>query len=241
MINEEDKALELILTYSMNEIEAKAFKIACIYLEKAKKFFPDYKHYRLPKGDPRKSDLFRQCHKLIREKGHKIADEDFKLYIHAQLDILKSIKKGELHPVITPSCIAGDKAWKRWLLWKNKYDKFIESKISTNTASSINIHSVQIIKKELWKTKQFFLAWFDRLDKTDILNSIKDKSIFHLYESGSVCGYYFILSPLIREWTHKNNINLKDFKINLSVYNEANQKEIIEYFNSEFAHETARL
>lgn len=240
MINEEDKALELILTYGMNEIEAKAFKIACIYLEKSKKFFPNYKHYRLPKGDPRKSDLFRQCHKLIREKGSKIADEDYKLYIHAQLDILRSIKKGDLHPVITPSCIAGEKAWKRWLLWKSRYDKLIDSKMSASAASSVNLHSVQRIKKELWKTKQFFLAWFDRLDKSDILDSIKDKSIFHLYQTGSVCGYYFVLSSIIQQWLQKHNLDLKkDLKIDPNNYKEANQKEIVDYFNTEFAYENS--
>ncbi len=102
MISEEDKALELILLYSMDEIEAKAFKIALLYLAKSKKLFPDYKHYRLPKGDPRKGELFKYCHKLVRTKGDKIADEDYKLYVHAQLDILRNIKKGDLHPFITP-------------------------------------------------------------------------------------------------------------------------------------------
>lgn len=222
----------------MNEIEAKAFKIACIYLEKVKKFFPEYKHYRLPKGDPRKSDLFRHCHKLLREKGDKIADEDYKLYVHAQMDILRGIKKGDLHPYITPACISGEKAWKRWLLWKGKYDKMIESKMSTNVANKVNIHSTEKIKKDLWKTKQFFIAWFDRLDSVDILESLNDRNIFRWYQTGNVCGYYFLISPLVQNWLKTNPVDLKkDFNLDLTLYKDANQSEVVEYFKKEFTNE----
>ena len=236
--SEEDKALELILQYGMDEIEAKAFKIACIYLERAKKFFPDYKHYRLPKGDPRKSDLFRHCYKLLREKGSKIADEDYKLYIHAQMDILRGIKKGDLHPYITPACISGDKAWKRWLLWKGRYDKMIESKMSKNNATAVNVHNVPKIKKDLWKTKQFFIAWFDRLDPTDVLEALKDNNLFRWYQTGNVCGYYLYISPLVQKWLRENSVDLKkEFHINLNLYKDANQEEVVAYFRSEFPHE----
>jgi len=236
--SEEDKALELILQYSMDEIETKAFKIACVYLAKAKKFFPDYKHYRLPKGDPRKSDLFRHCYKLLREKGDKIADEDYTLYVHAQMDILRGIKKGDLHPFITPACISGEKAWKRWLLWKGKYDKLIDSKMSANVASKVNVHSPEKIKKDLWKTKQFFIAWFDRLDPSDVLESLNDSNIFRWYQTGNICGYYFILSSLVQNWLKKNPIDLKkEFNLDLALYMEANQKEVIDYFYLEFPYE----
>jgi len=241
MISEEDKMLELILQYNMDEIESKAFKIACMYLEKVKKFFPNYKHQKFPKGDPRKSELFRYCHKLIREKGSKIADEDYKLYIHAQLDILRSLKKEEIHPYITPACISGDKAWKRWLLWKSRYDKIIESKIAAQNYSSIYLHSTEKIKKDLWKTQQFFIAWFDRLEKSDILESLEDRNMFRWYQCGSVCGYYLVLSNVVKNWLEKNPINLKtEFNINLSIYNEAYQEEIVEYFNLEFPYENSQ-
>lgn len=235
MISPEDKALELILLYNMNEIEAKAFKISCLYLEKARKFFPNYKHYRLPKGDPRKSDLFRYCHKLLREKDDKIADEDYHLYVHAQLDILSHIKKGDAHPCITPSCLAGEKAWKRWLLWKSKYDKMIDTKMSTATASSVNIHSPHKMKKDLWKTKQFIIAWFDRFDVNDILDSLQDKIIFKWYKTGSICGYFFVLSKLTQKWIKETKTDLKkEFEIDLNSYVEANQKEVVDYFEIEF-------
>lgn len=235
MISQEDKSLELILLYGMNEIEAKAFKISCIYLEKARTFFPNYQHYRLPKGDPRKSELFRYCYKLVREKGDKIPDEEFRLYIHAQLDILRHIKKGDIHPFITPACLAGEKAWKRWLLWKSKYDKMLESKMSTKTASSVNIHSIHKIKKDLWKTKQFIIAWFDRFDIEDLSKSLKDKIIFTWYKTGSICGYFFVLSGIVQKWIKETGIDLKkEFNIDLNQYSSATQKEILEYFETEF-------
>jgi hypothetical protein len=238
MISPEDTALELILQYNMDEIEAKAFKIACLYLNLSKKFFPNYQHYRLPKGDPRKSDLFRHCHKLVRTRDDKIADEDYRLYVRAQLDILRTIKKDDSHPFITPACLSGEKAWKRWLLWKSKYDKLIESKMSTNSATTINVNSLQKIKKDLWRTKQFFIAWFDRLDPADIMESLKDRNIFRWYQTGSVCGYYLVLSSLVRNWLAKNPIDLKkEFNIDLEKYKEAYNIEALEYLKSEFPYE----
>lgn len=235
MISPEDKALDLILLYGMDEIEAKAFKISCLYLEKARKFFPNYQHYRLPKGDPRKSELFRYCHKLIREKGDKIADEDYRLYVHAQLDILRQIKKGDIHPFITPACLAGEKAWKRWLLWKSRYDKMIESKMSASTASSVNVHSPQKIQKDLWRTKQFLIAWFDRFDANDVSESLKDKVIFAWYQTGSICGYFFILSSLVQKWIKDTGTDLKkEFNIDLNYYSGASQQEVVAYFKTEF-------
>jgi hypothetical protein len=237
-MSQEDLALELIIQYGMDEIEAKAFKIACIYLEKSRKMFPNYQHYRLPKGDPRKSELFRHCHKLVREKQGKIADSEYQLYVHAQLDILRNIKKGDLHPFITPSCLSSENAWKRWLLWKSKYDKHLESRASAAVASTVNVHTPQKIKKDLWKTKQFFLAWFDRLDAQDIQESLKDANIFRWHQTGSVCGYYLVISPIVNKWLQKNPIDLKkEFSIDMSLYTEANRPEIIDYFNAEFPHE----
>jgi hypothetical protein len=235
-MDQEDLMLDLILQYNMTEIEAKAFKIACIYLEKSRKMFPNYQHYCLPKGDPRKSDLFRHCHKLVREKQTKIADSDYKLYVHAQLDILRNIKKGDIHPFITPSCLAGDKAWKRWLLWKSRYDKLIESRASS--AAQVDIHSPEKIKKDLWRTKQFFLAWFDRLEAKDTKDALKDRTLFHWFQTGSVCGYYFILSPLVNQWLQKNPIDLKkEYGIDLTLYKNALQPPLVEHFNMEFPYD----
>jgi hypothetical protein len=223
----------------MDEIQAKAFKIALIYLELAPKFFPDYQHYRLPKGDPRKSDLFRYCHKLVREKQGKIADSDFKLYVRAQLEIMRGIRRGDSHPFITPSCLAGDKAWKRWLLWKSRYDKLIESRASSAVADTIDIHTDQKIKKDLWKTKQFFLAWFDRLDVQDIRDALSDNNFFLWVTSGSVCGYYLILSPIFNTWLKSHPIDLlKKYGVDLNVYKNANKPELHLHFKEEFPHET---
>lgn len=235
-----EQSLEPILQYNMDEIQAKAFKIALLYLEMAPKFFPDYKHYKLPKGDPRKSDLFRYCHKLVREKQGKIADTDFGLYVRAQLEIMRGIRKGDSHPFVTPACLAGDKAWKRWLLWKSKYDKFIESRASSAVSSTINTHTESKIKKDLWKTKQFFLAWFDRLDAQDIRDALKNDEFFLWVASGSVCGYYLVLSPVFKKWKDANpSVDLlKKYNIDMNVYKDADKPELHAHFKAEFSHES---
>jgi hypothetical protein len=151
---------------------------------------------------------------------------------------MSSIRKGDSHPFITPACLAGDKAWKRWLLWKSKYDKVIETRSSTAVANTLNTHNEQKIKKDLWKTKQFFLAWFDRLDANDIKQSLNDKNLFHWSSAGSVCGYYLAISPIVKEWLSKNPINLmKEFGIDMTMYENCGTPSVIEYFKKEFSHE----
>lgn len=237
MMNKTD-TLNAVIEYSMNDLEARAYKVALIYLEKAPKFFPEYKHYRLPKGDPRKSELFRYCYKFLREKQEKIPDTELKLYIHAQLEIMRGIRKGDSHPFITPACLAGDKAWKRWLLWKNRYDKLLERKASSENASTLNTHNEHKIKKDLWKTKQFLMAWFDNLNIKNIQESLANKNLFNWVSSGSVCGYYLLLSPIVKNWILNNKIDLmKEFGIDMKIYKNCISQQILEYFNKEFSYE----
>lgn len=224
-------SLELILHYRMNEMEAKAWKIACVYLEKERKMFPNYQHYRVPKGDPRKSELFRYCHTLVRKTQGKLLDQDYKLYVHAQLDILRNITKGDGHPRISPSCLVGDKAWRRWLLWKSRYDLYVENR---DMPKGADVHTIERIKKSLHKTKLFLIAWFDRYDPEDVKQSLEDKTFFHWYRSGSVCGYFVYLSPIVKEWVQKNKIDLKSMNINLDFPPAIDHPEVFDYFKKEF-------
>ena len=107
--------LEAILHYQMPPLEAKAYKLALLWQDATAKEYPEYNHIRLrKKGDPRKSLLFKYCYKLARETQGLIPDEQYPLYILAQLHILKHIATDNLHARIGPEILCGEKAWWRW-------------------------------------------------------------------------------------------------------------------------------
>ena len=134
---DETKLLELITEYKMDKAEAKAWKVSILYLQLAQKYFPDYKHYTVGKKDPRKSILFRHCYKLVRERDEQLEDHEYRLYIAAQMQIMKNIDFGTGgQALVNPNCLVGTKAWNRWLLWKKK---FFEK--ATPEQESINIHT----------------------------------------------------------------------------------------------------
>ena len=47
--------LEAIIDYEMDRLEAKAYKLLLLWLDKSRKMFPNYAHAKMKKGDPRKS------------------------------------------------------------------------------------------------------------------------------------------------------------------------------------------
>ncbi len=120
----EDYNLDPIFEYQMNELEANAYKVGLMWMEMFAKVFPNHRNLsRYPqKNDPRKSSLFRYVYTLIQKTKSILDPKDYKLYITAQLQMLKSISINNLHPQISPNCLLGDKAWTRWKVWKTKFD-----------------------------------------------------------------------------------------------------------------------
>ena len=55
-----------------------------------------------------------------------IPDKEYKLYILAQLHVLRLQNDGKVHALIDPFILVGDKAWKRWKLWRKYYIKQLE-------------------------------------------------------------------------------------------------------------------
>jgi len=151
----DNNILDVAEYYGMDADQAKAFQLCHIWLETSRKVFPDYKHYRMPKkGDPRKSMLWKLCYKLVRETKGLIEDQDYQLYIRAQLDILKAITDGKEHPLVDPQILVGNKAWVRWRIWKKKYDAKV--KVLANESAP----AVSKIKEAMERTKAFLFKHF---------------------------------------------------------------------------------
>lgn len=230
--------LSAIIEYGMSDLEARAYKISLLYLEKAPKFFPNEVHYHVPKGDPRKSYVFKHAHKLLRLHGSELREDDIKLYVHAQLDILKHITAGQEHPRIAPDILSGPKAWNRWLLWKGKYDKVKKFAKTATAAEVINKNREKEALELLAKTKMFFAVSFDRLHQDDIKTGLDNGEFWLWVRWGKVSFYYVLLSPLVKAWSEKTKI-LPNQKVAFeeSSYQEGITEEVKKYFQTEFKYE----
>jgi len=223
--------LELILQYEMTQMEAKAYKLALMWVKLTSKEFPGYQTSKLPKnGDPRKGLLFKYCYKLATETNGLIENNEYRLYIMAQLQVLKSITDGEVHALIDPNCLCGPKAWNRWRLWKNKYDKRIsEAKTVEISATSTKV------KAELTRTKQFLFSKFaGDYTEDQIKRTIQDRVMVKWITLGRVCPYYVLLSPFLLKALNGKNLD-EVFVFDLNIYKPSISQDIKDFFKLEFA------
>jgi len=221
-----------ILEYEMTQSEAKAFKLALIWEGLAIETFPGESCGKLPvKGDPRKSNLFRYCYKLLRETKGLILDDQYRWYIKSQFDILKNLKNEGIHANISPSCLVGPKAWKRWKVWLKKF----------NCLSKVNSLVVMApeskVLTKLKKTKEFLLKQFKGTPKPeDIKQAFNNRTIIRWVTVGKICGYYVILSPFIKRCLSGKNFE-SEFNFDLTIYQHHITPTIEEYFKKEFFYE----
>lgn len=219
--------LELIIKYKMDDLEATAFKLVLLYEELCQKEFPNERHVKISKNkDPRKSTIFKYCYKLARETKGIFKEKDYYLYILAQLQILKLIKEGNVHALIEPQILVGEKAWKRWKIWKKKYDKKI-SKIKNSQELGI-LTSESKIKVELKSTLEF-------LKKNNCLsfNQFKNNiiNIKRWIKVGKISPYYIVLSPIMTKLLNE----IDDFEI--ALYRPSITPNLEKYFKEEYDHE----
>ena len=223
--------LDAIVEHNMTPIEAKAVKIGMLWMKLSKEVFPDYNHMRVKKGDPRKSALFRYCYKLIKETKGLLADDEYKLYIKAQLDVLKTITDGQVNAMITPNVIVGEKAWKRWLVWKKRYDK--KALASNTKEAGVKSHKDSHTINELEKTKKFFLRIFENdLKKEDVIEAIENHTMTRWLIQGKVSPYYAVLSPLMKKYfkdESKVNFNIPFYSGGITEPVEAEYRSLFNY------------
>ncbi len=204
--------LQLVLEYQMTKTEAFAYGLALLYIETAKKYFPDYKHYNFTKGDPRKKELFKYCWKLLHETEGKLQPEDYRYYIQAQMAVMKNIRKGDGHPYIHPNCLVGEGAWRRWKLWKKYFD---------NTKSVIQEEDkdeLKVVKQALAETHYALTARLGEITKESLTEALESKFLFRLVMLNVVSPYFIVLSPVVQDHVQKKGLNLKDYGIDQEVW-----------------------
>lgn len=227
--------LEVVLQYKMNDLEAKAYKISLMWIDLSRKLFPNYQHAKLRKtGDPRKSLLFKHCYKLARETLGLIEDSDYQLYITAQLQIMKHITDGTIHAMIDPGILHGEKAWKRWRLWKKQYDRAME-RPATSEEKGANKANVILVKFDLQDTRKFLVSKLgENYNKQDIIILLQDRTLIGWTTLGKVSPYYLVLSPFLRDV-----LKIEDFSMDLNVYREQSSNEVESVFKDLFPNEIA--
>jgi len=230
--DEDMPLLDAIAYYGMDSMESAAYKLSIIWVEKSRKFFPDYEHGRIKKGDPRKSLMFKVCYKLVRETQGILKEEDYPLYVRAQLDILRNINMGSEHPLIDPNCLVGEKAWKRWKLWKKKYDCVVEQK---GFNIKITISSQKIVEA-LEKTKEFIFKTLGAEPSIErYKEAIINKNLFRWINFGKISPYYLVMSPYIKQLVSEED--LKKINFDLEVYKPCATNEILALFKEKFKYE----
>lgn len=223
------RELEPIIKYRMDPMESKAYKIALMWEEECQRELPGESYARVKAGaDPRKTALFKYCFKLARETSGIVADSDMRLYIRAQVQVLKSIRDGKVHALIEPHCLVGDKAWRRWKLWKSRYDRKLRR---PECPSEAYIRpSEGKIRADISSTLEF-LSKMGCLDFESL--SSRSADIGRWINGGEVSCFWVVLSP----WARKILGDPSKLDIDYLYYRSSLTPESERFFRDAFKHE----
>lgn len=213
-----DDGLEPIIQYKMTELEAKAYKFTLIWEKCIKKEIPDY-HFKTRKGDPRKSSIFKYCYKLAVETKNQIPDEQYKLYILAQIQMMKILSNGDLHALVTPTILVGDKAWIRWKIWLRKYNKICKNKEQKEQEKDNKQRIITAVKD----SKNYLTAKLGEITEDTIKKSIESEKLFQWASTQKISPYYILICPIINKLLHGD---LSIFKFDLDVYKSSIDKDL---------------
>jgi len=229
--------LEVIARYEMDEQQAMAYKIACIYEHLVHKLMPQMRVCTISSGDPRQKELWKYAYKLVTDPDYReLRPDEYKLYVYAQLKVFKAYLDAGKEVLIRPNCLVGDKAWNRWLMFKAKYEQ--RQRFQTLETSNVNVNPQEKVQRELTATREYFQKRFGKLDKNDIIIALDRGSLQRWVRMQQVSGYYPWLSPVVSKWLDNNNNTVREyFGSALEVYKSGATEETAAFFRSLFQHE----
>lgn len=222
-----------IFEWEMSPAETQAFKMACVWEEQVAKMFPGIHLARLPRrGDPRKSNLFRYCWKMIRETRGLLKDDEYKLFIIANLQIIRA-NKGR----IDPNVLCGDKAWVRWIVWKKLFDKKAKEVSGEQSIVEGEPDVKPVVHKEISLTKRFL---FEKCEgeptEEKIKKFVEGPQLRTWMNSGKVSKYYLALSPWVGKVIDHDRMEAK-YHFDPQNFLDRASKGVRDLFRKEFAHE----
>ena len=185
-----------------------AFKLGLIYSELERQYFPDYKTTVYPqKKDPRKSELFKLCYKMVNDNLEKLKPEQYRHFIQAQLSILKNIKAGPAKELFYgPRCLIGEPAWGRWLVWKRyaNAQKVVETAIVEVDYDTDFLRTKMILENKL-----------KPLNKETLTEAIQSGQLFRMAMLKAVAPMFLRCCPLVQQYLakHPEILRLYDIKM----------------------------
>lgn len=189
---------ELIARYSLVGLEARAVRLMHEWCSAVEKMLPGHAKPSVGRGDPRRTHFFKVCYKMCRETEAFIPESEHPLYVRAQIDILRSIKLRKGHANVDVVCLAGDRAWRRWKVWKKKYDGLVAMR-TPKADERVPKAPMPKVSAALRKTREY-LRRSGRLPMTpDSAAAMRsDGSLAVALNAGLVSPYYLVLSPSCR-------------------------------------------
>jgi hypothetical protein len=232
---------DAIFEWNMTPPEVEAYKLAVLYEQEFLRIFggtedvdgQGIRRNTIPKrGDPRKSDLFRQCWKLRRETRGLLTPDQYVNYVKANLAILK-INKSH----VSPNAICGDKAWIRWKVWERWYTQKMADNSSVAPPPSVSTTDPKIIR-EIDRSKKFLFEKCDGEPNSEKIRGFIESGFFKFWVAqGKLSVYYLMMSPYVQPYIEKLG---KDCSFDPLVFRENLTLEVREYFRHEFQHEFIR-
>ena len=231
---------DAIFQWNMNAMQAEVYKLALYYEETYRKICgqtTDGQSIRrncLPKrGDPRKSNVFRNCWRMKRETRGLLEEHEYKLYIFGNLTILM-LQKAH----IEPNSICGDKAWIRFKVYKRKYDVKMAELACKVPPPSASTTSPKVVC-QIDSTKKFLFERCDGAPTFDKVKTFIENGIFKFWiATGKISEYYVILSPFVSKSVDVDKF-AEQVPFSAALMRERLTTEIQEYFKHEYAHEYA--
>ena len=201
--------------YNMTEDQILAYQCCFHWIEYVEKFFPNIKKVGVSsiskeqKKDPRKTYLFKCCFKFVRETKTLIEIKEIPLYIRAQLDILRHINIDNSTPEITPICLTGPKAWKRWKLWYKKYNAIIaKPKEIIQTIGQGTLKALLGLET----TKEFITKKLGLNPTIETYQeSYLNRNLFNWINFGNISPYYVTISPFVAQIMKKEDLDRLKF------------------------------
>jgi len=226
--------LDAIFEWNMSPAEAETYRIALIWEQEVEKIAPPYtknsewyrKNHLPKKGDPRKCLLFKHCWKFRRLTIGLLKEEEIRLYIVANLTVLKAN-----NAYMEANVLCGDQAWIRWKIWKRHFDR----KMAEETSSPPPPVAEDRVTRELLRTKRFIYEKCEGTVNQTTINSLFNRGSIKLWvQQGKISIYYIMLSPFMKE--HIQSLS-KDCCFDPELFLEKIDKQIKNYFQYEFNEE----
>jgi hypothetical protein len=216
--------------------EIRALYLYYYWIKNRTTIFPNMVHGKFSKKkDPRNTGAYKYCYKAQREFKDILEEKHYELYVKAQLLVLRFLsEKYKNNLLIEPTCLVGEKAWKRWKSFKYKYDKL--KNFSTKIVE-IKPNFLKV-KYELMCTKDFLLSKINCIssmhqDFSVETFSVEQHDLTRWFNLRKISPYFVVLNDYLnKRYTNKELSNL--LKTDLLLYRQKINDNIKELYESIF-------